>query len=243
MLDFADFLTIEPCTRAAHAHLFVGAAKAAEEAAAPDGAERVACRMDHYETPTQVHVTVYAKGVDRETSVIEIKETEVSCSALLCAVSPTPLILAPHADPSLPLAPSLTNESGPRVRAHSAPLRAHRRRAQQLHADQVQAGDGARQGGSGAELADARERGAGFWVRQYVWQELDLFRGKSKSNQMHKQVYSSVHKSYSPSSHTPRECTSPSAALRGATRGPSAKTSGKRDASTAVRLRKSSCAT
>ncbi|WFD20474.1 hypothetical protein MCAP1_002718 [Malassezia caprae] len=83
VLHFDDFLQIEPCTTAEHGHLF-----AAPE---PDKAP-VSCRVDHYETPKDVRVTVYAKGVDAEQSTIEIRENEVVLSLLL---APTPSV--PHA--------------------------------------------------------------------------------------------------------------------------------------------------
>ncbi|WFD23999.1 hypothetical protein MEQU1_002696 [Malassezia equina] len=84
VLHFDDFLQIEPCTSAEHGHLF----------AAPEPADqtKVSCRVDHYETPADVHVTVYAKNVDAEQSTILIREKEVVLSLLL---APTPSV--PHA--------------------------------------------------------------------------------------------------------------------------------------------------
>ncbi|WFD27883.1 hypothetical protein MNAN1_002891 [Malassezia nana] len=80
VLHFDDFLQIEPCTPAEHGHLF----------SAPEPAQAHAtCRMDHYETPGDVRVTVYAKGVDAAQSTIEIRETEVELSLLL---APTPTV-------------------------------------------------------------------------------------------------------------------------------------------------------
>ncbi|KOS13633.1 hypothetical protein Malapachy_1754 [Malassezia pachydermatis] len=83
VLHFDDFLQIKPCTQAEHGHLFT--------APAPTEGDRVECRIDHYETPSDVRVTVYAKGVDAEQSVIEIHENEVILSLLL---GPTPSV--PH---------------------------------------------------------------------------------------------------------------------------------------------------
>ncbi|EST05118.1 Cysteine/histidine-rich domain protein [Kalmanozyma brasiliensis GHG001] len=82
VLDFNDFLQIEPCSTAKSGHLFVGAPKAAVDGSA-DGEESVDCRMDHYETPNDVRLTVYAKSVDAANSSIEFKEDGVVFSLLL----------------------------------------------------------------------------------------------------------------------------------------------------------------
>jgi len=37
----------------------------------------VNCRIDHYQTPSTVHVTVFAKQTDRERSTIKIEENEI----------------------------------------------------------------------------------------------------------------------------------------------------------------------
>lgn len=74
VLHFDDFLQFEPCTLAKHGHLFTKAKPAASD--------RVDCRIDHYETPSDVRVTVYAKGVDADKSVIDIRENEVRMSAM-----------------------------------------------------------------------------------------------------------------------------------------------------------------
>jgi len=56
--------------------LFIGAPKLN-----PDGSlseeEEITCRMDHYETPNEIRLTVYAKGVELEKSKIEMKDEEV----------------------------------------------------------------------------------------------------------------------------------------------------------------------
>ncbi len=83
VLDFNDFLGIEPCTTAEHGHLFVGAPKKASEEHTTLGYEPVECRLDHYETPSQVHVTVYAKGVDTSNSKIELQDSAVTLSLSL----------------------------------------------------------------------------------------------------------------------------------------------------------------
>lgn len=54
VLEFDEFLNIAGCKDGRH--LFVGAKK--DETTE----ERVDCRVDHYQTPLQVHVSAYAKG-------------------------------------------------------------------------------------------------------------------------------------------------------------------------------------
>jgi hypothetical protein len=54
VLEFFEFLNIKGCTEGKH--LFVGAKKDETKE------ELVTCRIDHYQTPTQVHVSVFAKG-------------------------------------------------------------------------------------------------------------------------------------------------------------------------------------
>lgn len=82
VLDFNDFLQIEPCTTAKSGHLFVGAPKLAADGS-DSGEESVDCRMDHYETPNDVRLTVYAKAVDASNSCIEFKDDGVVFSLLL----------------------------------------------------------------------------------------------------------------------------------------------------------------
>lgn len=82
VLDFNDFLQIVPCTTAKSGHLFVGAPKTAADGSA-DGEESADCRMDHYETPNDVRLTVYAKAVDAANSSIEFNEDGVVFSLLL----------------------------------------------------------------------------------------------------------------------------------------------------------------
>lgn len=63
-------MRIEGCTKGNH--LFVGAKKnevsrsmysaVRRELTMKDVEERVTCRLDHYQTPTQVHVSAFAKG-------------------------------------------------------------------------------------------------------------------------------------------------------------------------------------
>lgn len=41
------------------------------------GQEFVACRIDHYQTPTQVHVSIFAKQTDKNASTIRIERESV----------------------------------------------------------------------------------------------------------------------------------------------------------------------
>lgn len=71
VLEFDEFIRIEPCTIAEHGHLY-----------APPPAP-VKCRIDHYETANDVYVTVYARGVDEAQSTIDIREDAVVLSLQL----------------------------------------------------------------------------------------------------------------------------------------------------------------
>lgn len=81
VLEFDEFLMIEPCTSSSKGHLFVGAAKASQSV--HEGEEEAQCRLDHYETPADVRVTVYAKNVEVERSKIEIQDEQVLFSLAL----------------------------------------------------------------------------------------------------------------------------------------------------------------
>ncbi|PKI82469.1 hypothetical protein MVES_003675 [Malassezia vespertilionis] len=75
-LHFCDFLQIAPCTRAVCGHMF----------SAPPPAKHGAAthiRIDHYETPAHVHVTVYAKNIDPAQSLIVFEHEHVVLSLLL----------------------------------------------------------------------------------------------------------------------------------------------------------------
>jgi CS domain len=80
VLEFSEFLKIEPCTTASTGHLYIGSAAAS---GAAGEVQQVDCRVDHYETPADVRVTVYAKGVDVSASKIEMQEDAVVLSLAL----------------------------------------------------------------------------------------------------------------------------------------------------------------
>lgn len=73
MLDFDDFLNLPGCRRTSHLFL-----EPRVEAKSGQEEERVDCRMDHYQTPMQVHVSAFAKGADKERSAVKFEETSVS---------------------------------------------------------------------------------------------------------------------------------------------------------------------
>ncbi|KAI9466240.1 HSP20-like chaperone [Lactarius psammicola] len=69
VLEFDEFLKIEGCTEGRH--LFVPKSRG-------DHAEEVVnCRIDHYQTPSTVYVTVFAKQADKERSTVKIGENEI----------------------------------------------------------------------------------------------------------------------------------------------------------------------
>ncbi|KAL8293080.1 hypothetical protein RQP46_000774 [Phenoliferia psychrophenolica] len=62
-LDFDEFMAIKGCRTGKH--LFVGAKKVEQP-----GGELVECRVDHYQTPREVHVSVFGKGANKDTSKV-----------------------------------------------------------------------------------------------------------------------------------------------------------------------------
>ncbi|EGO21576.1 hypothetical protein SERLADRAFT_410180 [Serpula lacrymans var. lacrymans S7.9] len=68
VLEFEEFLKIEGCKRGRHVFVPKVSNKAAEEF--------TECRVDHYQTPSEVHVSVFAKQVDKERSTVRIEENK-----------------------------------------------------------------------------------------------------------------------------------------------------------------------
>ncbi|KAG6379056.1 HSP20-like chaperone [Boletus reticuloceps] len=68
VLEFEEFLKIEGCKKGRH--VFVPKQSASEESFAE-------CRVDHYQTPSEVHVSVFAKQADKERSKVTVEETQV----------------------------------------------------------------------------------------------------------------------------------------------------------------------
>ncbi|KAI0093563.1 chord-domain-containing protein [Irpex rosettiformis] len=70
VLEFDEFLKIEGCKKGRH--VFAPKAQAEDQ---PE--EFTDCRIDHYQTPTEVHVSVFAKKADQERSTVKISATEI----------------------------------------------------------------------------------------------------------------------------------------------------------------------
>ncbi|KAG6819538.1 hypothetical protein H0H93_010924, partial [Arthromyces matolae] len=71
VLEFDEFLKIEGCKTGRHLFSSPKAAPAIEEE------ESVTCRVDHYQTVNDVHVSIFAKTADKDRSVVEFSETQV----------------------------------------------------------------------------------------------------------------------------------------------------------------------
>jgi len=72
VLEFEEFLKIEGCVEGRH--LFARKSKGDQTEQASETAN---CRIDHYQTPSTVYVTVFAKQTDKERSSVKIEENEI----------------------------------------------------------------------------------------------------------------------------------------------------------------------
>ncbi|KAI0673042.1 chord-domain-containing protein [Trametes maxima] len=70
VLEFDEFLKIEGCKKGRH--VFVPKKKAE-----PQEEEFTQCRIDHYQTPSEVHASVFAKKADPNTSTVKIDEEQI----------------------------------------------------------------------------------------------------------------------------------------------------------------------
>ncbi|KAF8078086.1 chord-domain-containing protein [Lyophyllum atratum] len=75
VLEFDEFLKIGGCKTGRHLFSFSATTPATEQVAT--------CRVDHYQTLDQVHVSVFAKQVDKERTKIEFEETQVKLDIYL----------------------------------------------------------------------------------------------------------------------------------------------------------------
>ncbi|KAI0687127.1 chord-domain-containing protein [Cytidiella melzeri] len=73
VLEFEEFLKIEGCKKGRH----VFAPKNQPER------QFTECRIDHYQTPTEVHVSVFARKADQDRSTVKISANEVSLDLYL----------------------------------------------------------------------------------------------------------------------------------------------------------------
>ncbi|KAF9820119.1 hypothetical protein IEO21_01552 [Rhodonia placenta] len=69
VLEFDEFLKIEGCTKGRHVFVPKNQEQTTEQF--------TECRIDHYQTPTDVHVSVFAKQADRERSTIKIEDNSI----------------------------------------------------------------------------------------------------------------------------------------------------------------------
>ncbi|TFY70522.1 hypothetical protein EVG20_g2471 [Dentipellis fragilis] len=80
VLEFDEFLKIEGCKQGRHVFCsviaYLGSSLKADE-------ELAICRIDHYQTPNAVHVTVFAKQVDKERSSVLFEENQIHIDILL----------------------------------------------------------------------------------------------------------------------------------------------------------------
>ncbi|CAL1704985.1 unnamed protein product [Somion occarium] len=69
VLEFDEFLKIGGCKQGRH--LFAPKEKEAKTE------EFIDCRVDHYQTPAEVHVSVFAKQTDKDRSVVQIETDKI----------------------------------------------------------------------------------------------------------------------------------------------------------------------
>ncbi|KAG2115122.1 chord-domain-containing protein [Suillus discolor] len=70
VLEFDEFLKIEGCKKGRH----VFAPKQRTELQVEQFTD---CRVDHYQTPKEVHISVFAKQVDKEKSTVAIEDNQI----------------------------------------------------------------------------------------------------------------------------------------------------------------------
>ncbi|KAI0341755.1 chord-domain-containing protein [Trametopsis cervina] len=75
VLEFDEFLKIEGCKKGKHVFAPKNQSEATEQF--------TDCRIDHYQTPTEVHVSVFAKKTDQERSIVTIGANEISLDLYL----------------------------------------------------------------------------------------------------------------------------------------------------------------
>jgi len=75
VLEFEEFLKIKGCQTGRHCFIPV--------VNNPTTDEQVECRVDHYQTPHQVHVSVFAKQVDQDRSSVQFEESRIKLDLYL----------------------------------------------------------------------------------------------------------------------------------------------------------------
>ncbi|KAF8590425.1 chord-domain-containing protein [Ramaria rubella] len=76
VLEFDEFLKIQGCK--VGKHLF-----SPKQTQTSQAEELITCRIDHYQTPTQVHVSVFAKQVDKNASSIRLEDSKVYLNLIM----------------------------------------------------------------------------------------------------------------------------------------------------------------
>lgn len=93
-MEFDEFLKIQGCKTGRHVFAKKVKAGAVRVPMTNKGSQYsdllqhpednlVKCRMDHYQTPKEVHVTVYAKQADKAKSIVKFTEDQVIILRLL----------------------------------------------------------------------------------------------------------------------------------------------------------------
>jgi len=76
VLEFEEFLKIQGCKTGKHVFAIKQDEKQPSE-------ELIHCRIDHYQTPTQVHVSVFAKQTDKNSSRVELEDSKIHFDLLM----------------------------------------------------------------------------------------------------------------------------------------------------------------
>ncbi|CAO1625442.1 unnamed protein product [Sympodiomycopsis kandeliae] len=99
VLEFSEFLKITPCSQSTSGHLYTQPPKSKNTSDGDDAtdlltqrglqleAEEVEseCKMDHYETPDEIRMTIYCKGISPDSSKILIESNDLLLSLSLPA--------------------------------------------------------------------------------------------------------------------------------------------------------------
>ncbi|GBE82049.1 chord-domain-containing protein [Sparassis crispa] len=78
VLEFDEFLKIQGCKTGRHVFVPKSSVKDTTE-------QFTDCRIDHYQTPTEVHVSVFAKQVDKDRSSVRIEQSRIQLDLYLPA--------------------------------------------------------------------------------------------------------------------------------------------------------------
>lgn len=75
VLEFEEFLKIEGCKTGRHVF--------AVKSTGGDAEQLTECRIDHYQTVSEVHVSIFAKKADQEKSTVTIEDSQISLDLYL----------------------------------------------------------------------------------------------------------------------------------------------------------------